>query len=118
MCGKLQSMQNRLLKIVFRGSDYSTDIMREKTGIEKLEIRRQIHMAGLMYKRAEFPEYLDNRQLPTRQFDKKVLKIPDVELTKTFKSPIYLGSTLWNAIPGEIQVSDSYTKVKYKQFFK
>ena len=118
--GKLQSMQHRLLRIVFKGSDYDSKCMLDKVGVEKLELRRQIHMAGLMYKRAQFPEYLDNRQLPTRQFDKKVLKIPDVDLTKTFKSPIYLGSTLWNALPIEIQSSDSYKKFKYqcKQYLR
>ena len=56
-------------------------------------------MAGLMYKRTQQPVYLDDRQIPIRQFDKIVLKVPDVNLTKTFKSPVYLGSNLWNAFP-------------------
>ena len=84
--------------------------MLEKVGVENLATRRKVHLAGLMYKRARDPEYLDNRQLPTRQFDKKVLKIPDVDLTKTFKSPIYMGSTLWNSLPQNIQDSDNYKK--------
>ena len=88
--------------------------MLDKVGIERLETRRKIHMAGLMYKRAQQPEYLDDRQLPTRQFDKIVLKTPDVNLTKTFKSPMYMGSTLWNTLPREIQVSDTYKKFKYQ----
>ena len=77
-------------------------------------------MSGLMYKRAQNPGYIDDRQLPTRQFDKKVLKIPDVELTKSFKSPFYKASTLWNSLPRGIQDSDTYKQFKYqyKQYLK
>ena len=113
-CNKLQSLQYRFLRIVFKGHHYSRNLMLEKAGIVNLETSRKVHLAGLMYKRAFDPEYIDNRQLPTRQFDKKVLKIPDVDLTKTFKSPIYMGSTLWNALPRVIQNSDTYKKFKYQ----
>ena len=82
--------------------------------METLETRRKVHIAGLMYKRARDPTYLDERQLPTRQFDKKVKKIPDVDLTKTFKSPIYFGSTLWNALPRDIQDLDTYKDFQYQ----
>ena len=113
LCKKLQSMQYRFLRIVFMGSNYTRNLMLEKVGVETLVTRRKIHMAGLMYKRAQDPGYLDERQLPTRQFDKKVLKIPDVDLTKTFKCPLYLGSTLWNALPRNIQEANTYKKFKY-----
>ena len=94
--------------------------MLEKVCIEKLEVRSKIHLAGLIYKRSQQFVYLDNRQLPTRQFDKKVLKVPDVDLTKTLKSPIYMGSTLWNALTQNIQDSDTYQKFRYqyKQYLK
>ena len=77
-------------------------------------------MMGLMYNRAKNPEYLDDRQLPTRQFDKIVLKVPDVELTKTCNSPIYKGSSLWNSLPRNVQVSENYKQFKfhYKQYLK
>ena len=67
-----------------------------------------------MYKRAQNPVYLDERQLPTRQFDKKSAKTPDVNLTKTFKCPMYLGLTLWNALPRDTQESKTYQKFKYQ----
>ena len=107
-------MQYKFLRIVFKGQHYSKELMLEKAGVVKLDTSRKIHLVGLMYKRALDPEYLDNRQLVTRQFDKTVLKIPDVDLTKSFKSPIYLGSTLWNALPRAVQVSDTYKKFKYQ----
>ena len=98
-CKKLQSMQYRFLRIVFKDRQYNRDQLFANAGIEKLDVRRKVHLVGLMYKRSMNPDYMDDRQLITRQFDKKVLKIPDVELTKTFKSPVYLGSSLWNALP-------------------
>ena len=115
---KIQSMQYRFLRIVFKDQHYSCELMLAKAGAAKLDFSRKIHLVGLMYKRASVPEYVDNRQLATRQFDKKVLKIPDVDLTKTFKSPVYMGSTLWNALPREIQDSDTYKDFKflYKQY--
>ena len=106
-------MQYRFLRIVFRGRQYSRKALLEKTGVTNLENSRKIHLAGVMYRRASDPEYKDNRQLVTRQFDKKVLKIPDVDLTKTFKSPIYMGSTLWNALPRYVQDCEPYKTFKY-----
>ena len=107
-------MEYRFLRIVFASANYTRNEMLDKAGVETLNIRRKIHMAGLMYKRAGDPAYLDKRPLPTRQFDKKVLKIPEVDLTKTFKSPIYLGSTLWNALPRDIKDSEMYKQFKYQ----
>ena len=57
--------------------------------------------------------YLDNGDLPTRQIDKTVLKVPDVKLTKTFKSPIYKGSNQWNALPLIVHASEDYKKFRY-----
>ena len=65
-------------------------------GLDKLDHRRKVHIAGLMYKRCHLPEYLDVRQLPPRQCDKLGLTVPTVDLTKSFNSPGYYGSTLWN----------------------
>ena len=107
-------MQYRFLRIVFKDQHYSHRILLDKAGVVKLDISRRVHLAALMYKRVSDPEYVDNRQLATRQFDNKVLQIPDVDLTKSFKSPIYMGSTVWNALPREIQESDTYKKFKYQ----
>ena len=109
-CKKLQAMQYRFLRIVFIGSNFTRNVMLERVGIMDLTTMRKVHLAGLMFKRAKNPEYIDERRLPTRQFDKKVLKVPDVNLTKIFKSPIYEGSTLWNALPRYIQDSETFKK--------
>ena len=70
------------------------DEMHRRIGVGKLDFRRDLHLCGLMYRRSRVEDYIDNRELLTRQFDKIVLKIPDVNLTSTFKSSIYKGSQL------------------------
>ena len=58
-------------RIVFRGKDFTKNEMITKGGVENLDDRRKVHLLGLMYNRIQLPKYIDNRQLPTRQFDKK-----------------------------------------------
>ena len=111
---KIQSMQKRFLRIVFRNDNINTEEMHARVGVGKLQFRRNLHLCGQMYRRSRNPDYIDNRNLPTRQFDKIVLKIPDVILTKTFQFPIFKGSQLWNTLPQEIQNCDTYTKFKYQ----
>ena len=72
-------------------------------GIGRLRYRRDLHLCGQMYKRSRMDEYVDNRELATRQFNKIVLKIPDVILTKSFNSSIFKGVNLWNALPQNVQ---------------
>ena len=82
-------------------------------GTGKFDYRRDLHLCGQMYMRSRVPKYIDQRELPTRQFDRIVLKIPDVILTKTFKSPIYNGSQMWMPSPNmfktvkHIQISNT-----------
>ena len=85
-----------------------------KMGIGKLKTRRDLHLCGVMYNRARKEEYLDRRELPTRQFDKIVLNVPDVLLTKSFNTPIFKGSHLWNSLSTEVQISPTYKEFKYR----
>ena len=111
---KLQSMQNRFLRIVYRNMQIPTRDMYVRMGIGKLRYRRDLHLCGQMYRRSRKDEYIDKRALPTRQFDKIVLKVPDLLLTKSFNTPIYKGSNLWNALPRETQISQTYKEFKYR----
>ena len=83
-------------------------------GIGRLRYRSDLHLCGQMYKRSKMEEYIDNRDLPTRQFNKIVLKIPDVILTKSFNSSIFKGANLWNALPHNVQLSPTYKEFKYR----
>ena len=67
-------MQYRFLRIVFKDRQCNRDQLLSNAGIEKLDVRRKVHLVGLMYKRSMNPDYVDDRQLITRQFDKKSIK--------------------------------------------
>ena len=97
-----------------RNEKLNTAEMHDRIGIGELHFRRNLYLCGQMYRRSRNPKYIDNRNLATRQFDKIVLKTPGVILTKTFQSPIYKGSQLWNSLPQEIQNCETYTKFKYQ----
>ena len=83
-------------------------------GLGRLGYRRDLHLCGQMYRRSRIEEYFDYRDLPTRQFNKIVLKVPDVILTKTFKGSAFKGANLWNALPYNVQLSPTYKEFKYR----
>ena len=110
---KLQAMQNRALRIIFKDRHYHVNEMHELANLSTLMVRRKVHMAGLMYKRSKNSFYHDTHNLPLRQFDKVVLRTPVVRLFKTMKSPQYMGSKLWNSLPVDIQKSQTYDCFKF-----
>ena len=85
-----------------------------RMGTGKLRYCRNLHLCGLMYRRSQDDYYIDKRELPTRQFDKIVMKVPEVVLTKSFNSCIFKGSNLWNALPHNVQISPTYKEFKYR----
>ena len=91
---KLQILQNRFLRIVYYGMDMTSDEMCQNMGKGKLEERRDLHLCGFMYKRSKCEEYIDDRKLPSRQFDKMVMKVPELALTKSFDIPGFKRSKL------------------------
>ena len=111
---KLQTMQNRFLRLVYNNVNMSTNDMHVAMGTGKLANRRELHLCGLMYRRSNDFEYIDKRDLHTRQFDKVVLKVPDVQLTKSFNVPIFKGANLWNRLPRHVQLSPTYKEFKYR----
>ena len=80
-------------------------------GIGKSTYRRDLHSCGKMFKRSKMDDY---RELPTRQFNKIVLKVPEVLLTKSFNSSMYKGAKLWNALPQIVQSCPTYKEFKYR----
>ena len=73
-CQKLQSMQNRFLRIVVRNENICTEEMHTRIGIGKLGYRSDLHLCSQMYRHSRVPDYIDQRDIPPRQFDKIVLK--------------------------------------------
>ena len=109
---KLQRIQNRALRIVYRGRSLSVDEMHTKAGIAKLALRREIHLLTLMYKRSFQEEFLDQTPRITRQGRSKTLKVPNPKTNKLKNAPIYNGSTLWNNLPARIREATSILAFK------
>ena len=113
---KLQKMQNWGLRIVYSNVQpkLSEQELHLEAGLDTLENRRTYHMLILMYNRAKNPDMLDNRDLPTRQFDKVKFKVITPNVRKAFKSPNYLGAELWDRLPRDTQLSRTIHDFKRK----
>ena len=98
---KLQKMQNWGLNIVYNNIQpkLSEDEMHLEARLDKLDKRRIYHILILMYNRAQNPVMLDDRDLPTRQFDKVKFRVINPNVKKAFRSPNYLGAQLWDRLP-------------------
>ena len=61
---KLQTMQNRFLRIVLNQGNLTTEEMYRIVGTGKLRKRRELHLCGLMYKCSKQTVFVDDRDLP------------------------------------------------------
>ena len=113
---KLQRLQNWGLRLVYTGRGPLRDETELHT-VAKLTIlkwRRYLHLMCMMYRRSKCANYLDKRDLPTRQFDKIKFKVINPLVKKAFRSPNYLGSLLWDMLPLDTQTAPTYNIFKYK----
>ena len=76
--------------------------MHNYAGLDFPDTRRICHPSRLMYHRSKDVKLLDNRALPTRQFDEVKFKAN------------YLGAQLWDILPKDTQLSTSYCEFKNK----
>ena len=114
--GKLQKLQNWGLRFVYfdRVPMLSELEMHYEAGLTKLKYRRIQHLVNLMYHRSKCDQYLDKRDIRTRQFDKVKFKVLNPIVKKAFKSPNYLGAQLWDMLPLDTQTAPTYNLFKYK----
>ena len=104
---KLQKVQNWGLRIAFSGKRLSELELHNSANLLYLDNRRKCHLLSVMYQRSKELRYLDNRQLPTRQFDKVKFKVLAPVIKIAFRSPNYLGALLWDLLPRDTQLSNS-----------
>ena len=109
---KIQRLQNRALRLVFKGKIMSVAEMHERANVEYLEERRENHLLSLMYNRAKDDNYIDNTTRKTRMADAVVLKVPKARTNKLKKAPIYKGSVLWNNLPPRIRQAKTRLELK------
>ena len=113
---KLQKMQNWGLRTVYTNVQprLNENELHLEAKLDMLESRRIYHMLILMYNRSKDPNMIDDRDLPTRQFDKVKFKVINPNVKKAFKSPGYLGAQLWDKLPRDTQLSRSVHDFKCK----
>lgn len=113
---KMQRLQNRALRLVFRGKILSVREMHEKANVDYLEQRREMHMLALMFSRTLDPYYRDDTCRVTRRAEAVMLKVPRKKTNKFGKSPICWGSSLWNGLP--VRVRQAKSKLALKNLTK
>ena len=113
---KLQRLQNRALRLVFKGRILSVAEMHERAKVEYLAQRRETHLVALMFNRKGDEKYKDQTERVTRRGEAVLLKVPRAKTNKLMKAPIYSGSTLWNSLP--VRVRQSKTKLELKNLYR
>ena len=113
---KLQRAQNRALRIVFRGNNFSVAEMHERAGLDQLEMRREFHLLTMMYSRAKDENYIDNTLRQTRRAEAVLLSVPRPHTNKLTNAPVYKGATAWNKLP--VTIRQSKTDLTFKNRVK
>lgn len=99
---RLQSLQNRALRIIYRlGPRENTSAYQEKMNLLQLEDRRSLRILQLMDWLVDQPGNRDDKILHTRSHEngKRPIKLmcPKKETYK--RSFVYKGGRLWNTLP-------------------
>lgn len=112
---KLQRLQNKALKIIYKTQDSQT--LQELHTIAKLtsvDQRANKQLICLMYKRShnpsDYPLHATSRS--TRLNEKVRFKIPKPNNEKFKKFPLYVGSNLWDELDQSIQRTPEYSIFK------
>ena len=115
LLNKLQRMQNRALKIIFRlNRRFPTKELHQTAGVLMLDKRREMHLLNLMYKRSKIDQYIDARSINTRAHRGTLMLIERPTLDKFRASVKFAGATLWNSLPTELQTINTYNSFRYQ----
>ena len=96
LLNKLQRMQNRALKIIFRlNRRFPTKELHQTAGVLMLDQRREMHLLSLMYKRSKIDQYIDARSINTCAHRGTLICIECPRLDKFRASVKFAGATLY-----------------------
>ena len=115
---KLQRLQNRALKCALdKQRDYNIRELHREAKLDKLRLRRKIHILQHMYKLScmpDFPGWKRATGIRTRSSKKKLMEIRKPNLTKFQRSLTYVGPKTWSSLPKDIQQADNFWAFKGK----
>ena len=115
LLNKLQRMQNRSLKIIFRlNRRFPTNELHQTAGVLMLDQRREMDLLNLMYKRSKIDQYIDARSINTRAHRGTLMLIIERPRLDKFRASVkFAGATLWNSLPTELQTINTYNSFRY-----
>ena len=115
--GKLQTMQNKALRLALNKRDRGeSEALHKETRLQKLNLRRKVHVLQFVFKRKHVNSLLT--RAPTGRITRSAKKInfllrkPNTEKYKTSIS--YSGFKLWNQLPLPLQNIDDPNCFKHR----
>ena len=113
---KLQNLQTWAHRVVHCNRIPKLDEagLHSKANLLMLKHSCALHLLMSMYHRSRKPDYLDECNLATRQFDKIKFKVTKPVIKKAFKSPGYLGAQLWDLLLLDSQTAPTSVSFKSK----
>ena len=111
---KMQRIQNRALRTVFKGKVLTTAQMHQLADIALISDRQKLHLQTLMYDRAQCSEYQATPTRNTRQTEAVTLIVPKPKTSRLAKAPIYRGSRMWNDLPNHVRKAGTKKEFKLK----
>ena len=115
---KIQTLQNKALRIALKKDNtYGTDDLHKKAKLQKLKIRRRIHLLLHMYQYSQlsnFNGWKKRTGIRARSSHTKTMLLKKQNIGRFKKSVEYQGPKYWNALPKNIQLSDNYYQFKQR----
>ena len=111
---KLQRIQNRALRTVFKGKTLTVGQMHRLAKVEYLADRQARHLLSLMYGRAQNSKYRARPNRDTRQSEAVTLVVPKPRTNRLAKAPICRGGRMWNELPVSIRKASTLKEFQRK----
>ena len=113
---KLQTLQDRALKICFKPRIYTPSIILHRSAnLAFLYKRRLCHVYNFMYKQQNNVNRLDLRKIYTRRRDAVIFKVKKPKCEKYKHNIFYYGCVLWNNLTVKIRKIETFEKFKVFQ---
>ena len=109
---KLQTLQNRALKICHTIQNIPTNILHQSAQIPKLIPRRESHLRNFMFKNRSNPNIINVRNVRNRLHDAPVFTTKKPNCEKYKANVFYIGAMSWNQLPVHIRNTETYDLFK------
>ena len=112
---KLQTLQNRALRICHARPNVPINILHQSAKISKLIPRREAHLLNFMFKNRKNIKRLNNRNVRTRLHDAPVFITSKPNSEKYKANVFYNGAISWNDLPVHIRNIETHNIFKNTQ---